>query len=141
MTRTWRQTLLTAPGIGIALAPKLACPMCFPFYAGILSSVGLGFLISVTYLLPLTIVFLMLTLAVLGFRAKQRRGFGPLVLGSAASLAIAIGKFHLESNLAMYSGAMLLLTASIWNAWPRRANNAMCPSCTPDTPVQISNVP
>src|SRR5262249_18755610 len=65
------------PGIGFALLPKLACPMCWPLYAGILSSLGLGFLIGTTYLVPLTIGFLAAALVVLGFRAKQRRGFGP----------------------------------------------------------------
>jgi hypothetical protein len=73
--RTWRQGLLTIPGIGVALLPKLACPLCWPLYAGIVSSLGLGFLISTTYLLPLTIGFLSLTVAVLAFQAKQRRGY------------------------------------------------------------------
>ncbi len=77
----WKQGLLAVPGIGIALLPKLACPLCWPAYAGILSSLGLGFLISTAYLLPFTIAFLILTLAVLAFRAKQRWGYGPLGLG------------------------------------------------------------
>src|SRR6185436_814844 len=37
-SRLWRQALLTIPGIGVALLPKLACPLCWPAYAGILSS-------------------------------------------------------------------------------------------------------
>jgi mercuric ion transport protein len=129
--------LLAVPGLGVALAPKLACPLCWPFYTGILSTVGLGFLISATYLLPLTIAFLSLTLGVLVFRANQRRGFGPVILGLLASSAVLIGKFHLESNSVLYSGVGLLLTASIWNSWPRRANNTVCSSCTPDSTVQI----
>jgi hypothetical protein len=43
MERSFKQALLTAPGIGVALMPRLMCPRCWPFYAGILSSVGLGF--------------------------------------------------------------------------------------------------
>ncbi len=136
MTRTWRQNLLAVPGLGVALAPKLACPMCWPFYSGILSTVGLGFLISATYLLPLTIAFLSLTLGVLGFRASQRRGFGPVTLGLLASSAVLIGKFHLESNSVLYGGVGLLLTASIWNSWPRRANSTVCQNCTQDAAVQ-----
>ena len=62
------------------LLPKLFCPLCWPLYAGIVSSVGLGFLIGTAYLLPITSAFLMLTLAVLGFLARQRRGYGPLVV-------------------------------------------------------------
>lgn len=118
--QTWKQGLLTIPGIGAALMPKLICPLCWPLYAGILSSLGLGFLISATYLLPFTIAFLILTLAALAFRAKQRRGYGPLVLGVVASLAVLIGKFEVDSNTVVYAGIAVLVTAAVWNAWPRR---------------------
>lgn len=84
MIRASKQNLLALPGIGVALLPKLFCPLCWPLYAGIVSSVGLGFLIGTTYLLPLTGAFLALTVGVLAFRANQRRGYGPLVLGLAA---------------------------------------------------------
>jgi len=130
MTRTWKQGLLAMPGIGVALLPKLFCPLCWPLYAGVVSSIGLGFLVGTTYLLPITSVFLILTLAVLGFRAKQRRGFGPFLLGVAGSIAILIGKFYLESKPVMYGGVGVLAVASVWNALPRRAK----------TIVQISGV-
>jgi mercuric ion transport protein len=70
--RIWRQGLLTLPGIGVALLPKLACPLCWPLYAGIVSSLGLGFLISTAYLLPVTAAFLLFTLGILAFRANRR---------------------------------------------------------------------
>lgn len=53
MMRAWKQSALTIPGIGVALLPKLICPLCWPLYAGIVSSVGLGFLIGTAYLLPI----------------------------------------------------------------------------------------
>src|SRR5947199_6328422 len=123
MTRTWkqvsvRQGLLAMPGIGVALLPKLFCPLCWPLYAGIMSSVGLGFLVGTTYLIPITSAFLILTLAVLGFRATQRRGFAPFLIGLVASAAVLIGKFYLESNPITYSGVGLLVIASVWNTWP-----------------------
>src|SRR5437867_5414469 len=130
MTRTWKQGLLAMPGIGVALLPKLFCPLCWPLYAGIVSSVGLGFLIGTTYLLPITIAFLILTLAVLGFRATQRRGYGPFVVGVLSSAVILVGKFYLESKPLMYGGVGVLAVASVWNALPRRAK----------TIVQISGV-
>src|SRR3979490_3201500 len=98
MMRTWRQTLLTVPGIGVALLPKLGCPLCWPLYAGILSSVGLGFLISARYLFPVTAAFLLLALCVLAFRAKQRRGMGPFLLGLLASATVLTGRFYFDSN-------------------------------------------
>ena len=124
--RTWRQVALTAPGIGVALLPKLACPLCWPLYAGIVSSLGLGFLISTAYLFSLTAVFLIFTLGVLTFRAKQRRGYGPLGLGLTGSAAVLIGKFNWDSNPAIYTGIGVLVTAAIWNAWPRRVRKS-CP--------------
>jgi len=126
----WRQGLLAVPGIGVALLPKLACPLCWPLYAGIVSSLGLGFLISTAYLLPFTVGFLSLTLVVLGFRARQRRGYRPLLLGVAASAAALTGKFFMDSNAVTYSGICLLVAASVWNAWPRRVVES-CPCKTP----------
>ena len=132
--RTWKQSALTVPGIGVALLPKLICPLCWPLYAGIVSSVGLGFLIGTAYLLPITGAFLMLTLAVLGLGAKQRQGYGPFIAGVLASTAILIGKFSLESNPIMYAGVGFLVVASVWNAWPRRTAKAVCQT------VQINGV-
>ncbi len=54
MNRTWKRGLLALPSVGVSILPKLACPACWPAYAGLLSSVGLGFLISTVYLLPLS---------------------------------------------------------------------------------------
>src|SRR5437016_8704787 len=99
----WKQGLLALPGVGVSLLPKLACPLCWPAYAGLVSSLGLGFLISAAYLLPLTIAFLMLSLAVLGFRASQRRGYAPFGLGLIGSALTVIGKFNLDSTPAFYT--------------------------------------
>jgi mercuric ion transport protein len=133
MTRTWRQGLLAVPGIGVAMLPKLLCPFCWPLYAGIVSSIGLGFLIGTAYLLPITSAFLVLTLAVLGFQANKRRGYRPLLVGAVGSAAVVIGKFYLESNPIMYGGVGVLVVASLWNAWLRRVSQTVCPSCVPDT--------
>jgi mercuric ion transport protein len=120
MSRAWRQGLLSLPGVGVSLLPKLACPVCWPAYAGLLSSVGLGFLISAAYLLPLTVAFLSLTLAGLAFKAKKRHGFGPFWIGLVSAIAISLGKFLWKSNLTISGEIGLLVVASLWNAWPHR---------------------
>lgn len=125
----WKRTLTVLPGIGVSLLPKLTCPMCWPAYAGLLSSLGLGFLISTTYLLPVTTAFLLVAVAALGFRARTRRGYGPMLLGVVAAAAVLFGKFFLESDAAMYGGVALLVGASVWNSWPRRA--ASFSQCVP----------
>lgn len=120
MSRTWKQGILALPGVGVAMLPKLACPLCWPAYAGLLSSLGLGFLISTAYLLPLTAVFLILALAALAFRASKRHGYGPFFLGIIAAVAILLGKFLWEANAITYGAVGILVVASLWNAWPRR---------------------
>lgn len=139
--RAWKQNALTIPGIGVALLPKLICPLCWPLYAGIVSCVGLGFLVGTAYLLPITSAFLILTLAVLWFNAKQRQGYGPSIAGVVASATILVGKFLSESNSIMYTGVGILVVASAWNGWPRRSKVAVCPSCDPHTIVQTAGAP
>jgi mercuric ion transport protein len=128
MNRTWKQSLVALPGIGVSILPKLACPLCWPAYAGVLSSVGLGFLISTAYLLPLTAAFLFLAVAALAFRANMRRGYGPFALGVIAGGAVLFGKFSWESRFTTYTALGLLVVASLWNAWPLQAT-PMCSEC------------
>jgi mercuric ion transport protein len=132
MNRTWKQGLLALPSVGVSILPNLACPACWPAYAGLLSSVGLGFLISTVYLLPLTAAFIVLALTALVLRATKRRGYGPFVVGLVAGSAVLLGKFAWASHLTMYSALGLLVIASLWNAWPLRgmpSEAAPCPEC------------
>jgi len=126
MNSSWKTGLLTLPSIGVSILPKLACPLCWPAYAGLLSSVGLGFLISARYLLPITAVFLVLAVGGLAFRAQRRHGYGPIVLGLFAAAGVLVGKFWWESNPAMYAAVGLLVIASVWNAWPLRPGEPHC---------------
>lgn len=126
MSRSWKQNLITIPGVGVSLLPKLACPMCWPAYAGVLSTLGLGFLTSARYLLPLTAAFLIVALVALAFRAKVRHGYGPLVVGLVAAVGVMVGKFQWESSPALYAAVGLLVIASCWNAWPHRDSNSAC---------------
>lgn len=126
----WRRAAAVLPGIGLALLPKLTCPACWPAYAGILSSMGLGFVNYNPYLFPLTALFLTLAVASLGFRAKRRRGYGPLIVGTVAALVLLIGKFLFASEAALYGGIALLTAASLWNSWPqRKEGRGSCPAC------------
>ena len=125
---TWRRTASVLPGIGVALMPKLICPLCWPAYAGLLSSVGLGFLINSRNLMIVTALFLIVAVTALAFRARQRRGYGLALAGLAASIVIVLGKFYLESPATMYAALGILIAASIWNSWPVRLT-ASSPQC------------
>ena len=131
MNRTWKQSLMILPGVSVSMLPKLACPACWPAYAALLSSIGLGFLISTVYLLPMTVALLSLALGAIAYRAKQRNGYGPFLLALVAVTVVPLGKFVWESKPTMYSAFGLLVVASLWNAWPRHAPSEvpMCPGC------------
>jgi len=108
------------PSIAVAVLPKLTCPLCWPAYAALLSSVGVNFVNYTPMLLPVLAILLVVSLLALAYRARGRRGFGPFWLGLFASLMILIGKFVLDSDSAIYIGSGLLVGASLWNIWPRR---------------------
>ncbi len=127
-----RSGLAVLPGVALSLLPAVACPACWPAYFGVLASLGFGFLANATYLLPLTVFFMLVAVGMLGLRAKRRRSYGPFALGGAAAAIIVVGKFVLGVDAAVYGGAALLVGASIWNAWPRKAaRDVPCPACVP----------
>ena len=126
----WKRSFLAVPGIVLSVLPVGMCPACWPLYAGVLSALGLGFLLSSAYLLPLTALFLLVSVFTLAFRARARRGYGPFALGLVATTLILWGKFSLESNALAYAGVGLLISSSLWNSWPRPAAG-QCPRCAP----------
>lgn len=131
--RSVRQHLLTVPGILLSVLPFGGCPACWPLYGGILSALGLSFLLSSHYLLPVTVAVLFLAVAALLYQARLRRGYGPFAAGLVAAGLILGGKFAWSSNALAYSGVALLTAASVWNSWPRRAAVVSCHHCAAST--------
>ena len=129
-TSHWKRSLFAVPGIAVSVLPFGGCPACWPLYAGVLSSLGLSFLLSSVYLLPLTGLFLLVSVFALVFRARARRGYGPFALGLVAATLVLGGKFSLGSNVLAYAGVGLLIGSSLWNSWPRPAAG-QCPQCAP----------
>ena len=131
VNNSWALNASVLPAIGTALLPKLACPACWPAYAGLLSALGLGFIDYTPYLVPLTLAFLAIALITLVYRASQRRGYGPFIVGLIGSLILVIGKFGYDSDQSMYLGLAILVGASIWNTWPRKrfSDEPICSSC------------
>jgi hypothetical protein len=131
--RGWWRFLAPLPGVGAGVLPVGVCPACWPAYAGILGSLGLGFLLDSAYLLPLTIVLFGLALLPLALRA--RGGRGPLALGVTSALVVLSFKFLRESDPLVYAGLAGLLIASLWNAWPAKSRG-FCPKCARAEPGQ-----
>lgn len=77
-------------------------------------------MMNTRYLLPLTVICLIIALASLAFRARSRQGYGPFLVGMAASATMIGGKFWLTNGYIAFVGIVLLIGASVWNSWPRK---------------------
>lgn len=132
-----KRILTALPGIGAALLPKAACPACWPLYAGILSSLGLGFLMTGPYFYLFIGILLGASLSSLAYKARTRRGYLPFWVGLLSASIIVAGKYFALSDYVFYSGALLLVIASIWNNIPVGNRNSSdksesivkCPNC------------
>ena len=118
------------PSLGVALLPKLTCPICWPAYTALLSSAGISFVNYTPYLLPTIAILLVISLCALAYRAPARRGYGPFWLGLLGSFITLIGKFVSENDLALYLGIGLLVAASLWNILPRKLRQPAAPIST-----------
>ena len=113
-------TVAALPGIGAALLPAVSCPACWPAYAGLLSSLGLGFIDYSPWLLPVMALFLGLSVAVLAWQGYRRHSYGPLAVGVIGVALIVVNQVSPGPEWLLYSGIGLLIVASLWNAWPRK---------------------
>lgn len=128
--RSWRGLLTALPAAGAGLIPVGACPVCVAGTVGLLSAIGLGFLLETRFLLPVMAGLLGLALWTLGWKAKARHGFGPFLVGVAAAAMILAGKFLVASDPVLYAGLAGLMGTALWNAWPRgKAPRAPCLGC------------
>ena len=93
---------------------------------------------QMAYLLPLTLLALVLAVAALGFRARRRRGYGPFAVGLVAAVLLVLGKFVIDSNVAVYGSLIALVGASLWNSWPRSTTSV--PSAPGGTLLQIGSI-
>lgn len=132
-----RRIITALPGIGATLLPNATCPACWPIYAGILSSLGLGFLMTGPYFYLFIGILLSISLFSLAYKAKTRRGYLPFWTGLSSATIIIAGKYYTLSDYVFYSGAFLLIIASIWNNIPIKNSNSSdknesivtCPNC------------
>ncbi|MDQ3666553.1 MAG: hypothetical protein M3410_08230 [Acidobacteriota bacterium] len=111
----WRLLLTFMPAAGVTLLPK--CPLCL---IAIMSALGLGTMISVIWLKPLTIALLGVAVASLALSAHRDRGYNQSLLGLLAAVMVFVGKFYLDYPPATYGGLALLFAATVWGGRVRK---------------------
>lgn len=118
--RGWLQAAAAAPAAVLPLLPSFTCPACIAAYAGVLSVMGLGFLLNEAVLGPLISAVLVLSVATVGWSTRSHRRPGPLVATVVGALLIAAGRLVWDLPTLLYAGVAVLLAGSLWNLWLKR---------------------
>lgn len=109
VTRRWMASLAVVPAVAVTLLPSIICPACWPAYAALLSSLGIGFLPTSTYLLPLTLAAVAFALLMFAWQSRRRRRYGPLSLATAGALVLLTGRLALQAQGLLYGGVVILV--------------------------------
>lgn len=115
--------------IGAVLAAL--CCMGAPIIVGVLTAIGLGWVRRDAILWPL--MFLSLGVALWGLSSDRRRHrtAGPLVVAGIGAIALVAGVVFVHgppARVLIYTGAIALVVATLWNIVVRRSHVATAPS-------------
>jgi len=129
----WLQTLIAIPAAVLPLLPSFSCPVCVAAYAGLLSSLGLGFLLTDRVQRPMIVAFLVVSVASVAWTARQYKRTGPLVLVLVGSAGIVAGRLVWSVAPALYAGALCLVTGTVWNLILKRPRTKLVTLTVADT--------
>ncbi len=111
----WLQTIIAVPAAVLSLLPSFSCPVCVAAYGGVLSSLGLGFVLVDRVQRPLIVAFLIVSVAGVAWATKQHGKPGPLVVVVLGSVAVVAGRVVWTNQPVLYIGIVCLLAATVWN--------------------------
>lgn len=111
----WHRALMVVPAAVLPLLPSATCPVCLAAYAGVLSSLGLGFLLNDQVQRPLILVFLGITVVSVAWAATRYRRFSPLLLVLSGSVAIVAARIVWNVPSLVYLGVVFLVAGAVWN--------------------------
>ncbi len=103
------------PAAVLALLPSASCPVCLAAYAGLLSSLGLGFLFNDRVQKPLIVLFVSISVASIAWAIRRHGRFGPCLVVLAGSIAIVAGRVIWSVPWAVYLGVPSVVVAALWN--------------------------
>ena len=121
--RSWVGAVLTVPGAVLPLLPSFTCPVCIAAYAGVLSTLGLGLVLTERVLAPLIVVFLLVGVVSVARTTRSHRRPGPLLMIVAGSGAVVAGRLVWNVPTVLYVGTVLVFASSLWNLWLKRPNS------------------
>ncbi|MGI8423927.1 MAG: MerC domain-containing protein [Chloroflexota bacterium] len=104
-------------GVGGSLFAALCC-LGFPALLAILSAVGLGFLVNDAVLIPLLVLFLLVTMWGLYLGKRHHGSWMPLFIGMAGA-ALSFASIWFGNGLLAGVGIAGLIAASLLNVWFR----------------------
>jgi mercuric ion transport protein len=113
--RAWYHTIIAVPAGVLPLLPSFSCPMCVGAYAGLLSSLGLGFLLTDRVQRTLIVAFLIVSVATVGWAARTYKRVGPFVLVVTGAVAIVAGRLVWSVTPLLIFGVVCLVMGSVWN--------------------------
>jgi len=131
-------SLAPLPGAILSLLPAVTCPACLGAYAGLLSALGLGFLVQSTVLEPLLIAALLIGLASIVWSTVDHRNPWPLALTLLGDVTVVSGRYLFVSELLQWFGFPLILAAAVWNIWLRRRRSGRQPGSTAENEWLVS---
>ncbi len=124
---TLGRTLALLPSVGVAVLSKFTCSVCLGAYAGVLGSLGVGFVATDAGLAWLTAGLLTLGVAGVAWSTRRHRHLGPLGLMLLGSGVLLLARQDQPSSLALLVvGAVLAFTGSLWNLWLDRKPPRCC---------------
>jgi mercuric ion transport protein len=109
------RSLLLVPAAILPLLPSVTCPACLAAYTGVLSAVGLGFLVDERVLAPLIAGSLVVGVASIAWSTRTHRRPGPIAATVVGSAAVVAGRLVWSVPVVLYGGVALLIGASLWN--------------------------
>lgn len=131
----WVRSLAMLPGAAVSLLPAVSCPACVAAYAGVLSSLGLGFVLSERVLAPVILAFLAIGIASVVWSTRSHHHAGPLLATVLGAIAVIVGRLAWRLPAVLYAGIALLVAASLWNLWLKRPHRPPLIQLRPGRPV------
>ncbi len=127
----WFRAILVVPTAILPLLPSATCPLCLAAYGAVLSSLGLGFMLSDSVQRPLIVSLLALSFGSVAWSTRRHRRFGPLGAVVLGSSAIIVARIVWDLPWMVYFGVASLVVGSVWNLVLKRPQRQL---------VQISPV-